>query len=59
MQDKNIPAELQEFTEGGHGFGMRKKGIDADNWPNLLKAWMLNQKLLPLTNPSSLISTLN
>lgn len=59
LQEKNVPAELQEFTEGGHGFGMRKKGIDSDNWPNLLKTWMINQKLLPFPNPNSLINTQN
>ena len=45
LQDKKVPAELQIFEKGGHGFGMRKKGIPADNWPELLKKWLIIQKL--------------
>ena len=46
LQDKKVPAELQIFEEGGHGFGMRKKGIPADNWPELLKVWLRSNKII-------------
>ncbi len=46
LLDKKVPAELQIFEKGGHGFGMRKKGIPADGWPVLLKEWLINQKLI-------------
>lgn len=46
LKDKGVEAELQEYDKGGHGFGMRKKGIPADNWPEVLKTWMTNQKLI-------------
>ncbi|HRZ98546.1 MAG TPA: alpha/beta hydrolase [Paludibacter sp.] len=46
LQDKKVSAELQIFEKGGHGFGMRKKGIPADNWPELLKKWLKTQKLI-------------
>ena len=46
LQDKNVVAELDTFAVGGHGFGMRKKGIPVDNWPELLKAWLKTNKLI-------------
>jgi acetyl esterase/lipase len=48
LQDNNVSSEFQMFEKGGHGFGMRVKDIDSSNWPNLLRAWMATQKLLPL-----------
>lgn len=46
LQNKKVQAELQIFEEGGHGFGMRKKGIPADNWPELLKLWLRSNKII-------------
>jgi len=46
LQDFKVPAELHKFDEGGHGFGMRKRGIPVDNWPDLLKSWLLTNKLI-------------
>jgi acetyl esterase/lipase len=34
------PAELHSYTSGGHGFGMRKKGLPLDTWPARLADWM-------------------
>lgn len=42
-----IPAELHVFVDGGHGFGMNKKGKSCDVWTDLLEAWMNRIKLLP------------
>ena len=35
-----IPAELHVFRDGGHGFGMNKKGKSCDVWTDLLAHWM-------------------
>jgi acetyl esterase/lipase len=43
---KKISAELQIYDLGGHGFGMRKSGIPADNWDETLKLWLIKQKLI-------------
>ncbi|MBP1676672.1 MAG: putative xylanase [Bacteroidetes bacterium] len=48
LQEKGVSAELQVYDLGGHGFGMRKKGIPADNWPEVLKAWLVKQGLINL-----------
>ena len=36
----NAPAELHVFSDGGHGFGMNKKGKSCDVWTDLLSQWM-------------------
>jgi hypothetical protein len=33
-----VPAELHVFQDGGHGFGMNKKGRSSDAWIELLGA---------------------
>ena len=35
-----IPAELHIFSSGGHGFGMRRKGNPASDWPERVADWM-------------------
>jgi predicted esterase len=46
LLDKKIVAELDTFAVGGHGFGMRKRGIPVDNWTDLLKIWLQKNKLI-------------
>jgi acetyl esterase/lipase len=46
LQDKNIPSEIHTYEKGGHGFGMRKKELDVDNWPELVKEWLKTNKLI-------------
>lgn len=45
LEAKHIPVKLVEYDKGGHGFGMRKHNIPADNWPEELKAWLIAQGL--------------
>jgi acetyl esterase/lipase len=44
--NNKIVAQLDTFAVGGHGFGMRKKNIPVDNWPELLKNWLKINKLI-------------
>lgn len=46
LDANGVPAKLVVYDKGGHGFGMRKKGIPADNWPEELRKWMIAQKLI-------------
>jgi acetyl esterase/lipase len=41
-----LPAELHVFADGGHGFGMNKKGKACDAWTDLLAQWMKRKGLL-------------
>lgn len=47
LKSHGIPAEMHIFQKGGHGFGMRKNGIAADQWPDLFKAWMQAMQIIP------------
>jgi acetyl esterase/lipase len=46
LQDNKIPSEIHTYDKGGHGFGMRKKGMDVDNWTGLLKEWLKTNMLI-------------
>jgi acetyl esterase/lipase len=46
IEGKGITCELHKFDVGGHGFGLRKRGIPVDNWPDLLKIWLIKEKLI-------------
>ena len=37
---QKLPAELHIFTQGGHGFGMRKDGHPINEWPQRCAEWM-------------------
>lgn len=40
LKENRVPAEIHIFAKGGHGFGMRKNDIPADNWPLLFIDWL-------------------
>lgn len=46
LKENNVPVEFHTFDLGGHGFGMLKRGIPVDNWSDLLKIWLQNNKLI-------------
>ncbi len=42
-----VPFELHVFSQGGHGFGMRKTdGKYTRDWPSLLESWLVGQGLM-------------
>lgn len=45
-KNAKVPAELHVFPDGGHGFGMNKKGKSCDMWTDLLGQWMKRMNLL-------------
>jgi acetyl esterase/lipase len=42
----NRPVEFHLYQNGGHGFGMRKRGMTADLWIDQFYAWMQARGLL-------------
>ena len=42
----NKPVEIHMYATGGHGFGMAKRGLPHDTWPERLGDWLRNQKLI-------------
>ncbi len=45
-KEARVPAELHIYLRGGHGFGMRKKGLPVDTWIDRFRDWLGNQGLL-------------
>jgi acetyl esterase/lipase len=43
LKKYKIPAEMHIFRDGGHGFGMNKKNLPVDQWPNLFAQWIKAQ----------------
>lgn len=41
-----VPAELHVYAQGGHGFGMSKRGLPVDHWIDAFGAWLGAQGLL-------------
>jgi len=46
LKKYKIPAEMHIFRDGGHGFGMNKKKLPIDQWPNLFAQWMKTQGII-------------
>jgi acetyl esterase/lipase len=40
LKAAKVPVELHIFPDGGHGYGLRKKGKTTDVWPALAAAWL-------------------
>jgi len=37
---QNLPAEIHIYSQGGHGFGTRKKNLPVDGWLKAASEWM-------------------
>lgn len=50
-----IPAELHIYSRGGHGFGMRKRGLPVDTWAERFRDWLALAGLLkrPAASPAA------
>jgi hypothetical protein len=46
------PAELHVFSQGGHGFGLRRQGLPSDRWGDLFEDWLRAQRLLEPPGPT-------
>lgn len=46
LQANKVPSEIHTYDVGGHGFGMRKRNMEIDKWPDLLHDWLMKNKLI-------------
>jgi acetyl esterase/lipase len=46
LKKYKVPVEMHIFHKGGHGFGIRKNNIPADNWPNLFYDWLKSMEII-------------
>lgn len=46
LEKQGVSSEMHIYASGGHGFGMRESAMPVAKWPDRLKEWMLDRKLL-------------
>lgn len=46
LKEMKIEARLDTFAIGGHGFGMKKRGMPIDSWSELLKDWLAKNNFI-------------
>lgn len=46
LKEKDVPAEMHIFQKGEHGFGMNKKNLPVDQWPDLFYNWLKEIKMI-------------
>lgn len=46
LKKYNVPAEMHIFQQGGHGFGITKKNLPSDQWPEMFYSWLKNRKIV-------------
>jgi len=46
LKHAGVPAEVHVFSEGGHGFGVRKWSKSVGIWPELFEGWLNDQGFL-------------
>jgi acetyl esterase/lipase len=40
LKNAKVPAELHVFSQGGHGYGLRKTKLPVTYWPGLVEGWL-------------------
>lgn len=46
LEKQGVPSEMHIYASGGHGFGMKESHLPVATWPDRLKEWMADRKLL-------------
>ena len=46
LQKQGVSSEMHIYASGGHGFGMKASALPVATWPDRLKDWMLDRKIL-------------
>jgi endo-1,4-beta-xylanase len=46
LQKQGVSSEMHIYSSGGHGFGMKPSALPVASWPDRLKQWMADRKLM-------------
>ena len=46
LEKQGVSSEMHIYAAGGHGFGIRESHLPVATWPDRLKEWMLDRKLM-------------
>jgi acetyl esterase/lipase len=47
LKSANVPVEMHLYTEGIHGYGLRRTALPVTGWPHLVEAWLHTIKMVP------------
>src|SRR5579859_12560 len=51
LKNAKVPAEMHIYTQGGHGYGLRRTELPITRWPLLVETWLHTIKILPTSAP--------
>lgn len=46
LEKQGVSSEMHIYASGKHGFGMKPSNLPVATWPDRLKAWMIDRKIL-------------
>ncbi|MGA8027376.1 MAG: alpha/beta hydrolase [Bryobacteraceae bacterium] len=46
LKNANVPAEMHLYTEGVHGYGLRRTALPVTAWPQLVETWLHTIKII-------------
>lgn len=47
LKNAGVPVEMHLYTEGVHGYGLRRTALPVTAWPELVQTWLHTIKMLP------------
>jgi acetyl esterase/lipase len=47
LKKAGVPAELHVYSEGGHGYGLRRTALPITRWPELVDVWLKTIGMVP------------
>ena len=47
LKKAGVPVEMHLYAQGGHGFGLRAKGLPIAQWPQLVETWLRTIGMIP------------
>jgi acetyl esterase/lipase len=47
LKSAGVPVEMHLYTEGVHGYGLRRTNLPVTGWPQLVETWLHTVKMLP------------
>ena len=47
LKNANVPVEMHLYTQGVHGYGLRRTALPVTAWPQLAETWLHTIKMLP------------
>ncbi len=51
LKNAKVPAEMHIYTQGGHGYGLRRTELPITGWPRLVETWLHTIQILPSSTP--------